>query len=221
MNCRKNTRYPHGILRVSTGKGYPPDIHPCFPYTWYLCFLCRRAARNLNRSAVFSILELPKILFAYGGKLPHRKRKGCLWERQPFLISCLEGEVAALVAACNGVKRSRIRCRSSGCRSGSRHLRALRSRSDSTLLYAPCTDRGVPTTIELARLDVKRNRYHIINLAGVVLNTILSKDFKAYFTRVLLLRLQYVRLHLPRITRLAGATLLRQYLNDFSDYVHC
>lgn len=27
MNCRKNTRYPHGILRVSTGKGYPPDIH--------------------------------------------------------------------------------------------------------------------------------------------------------------------------------------------------
>ena len=27
MNCRKNTRYPHGILRVSTGKGYPPHIH--------------------------------------------------------------------------------------------------------------------------------------------------------------------------------------------------
>lgn len=190
---------------------YPPDIH----LTIHLCLAARSSCNDARRIVPTPLADRDR----------NRKRKGCLWSGSLLLISYLEWEVAALVAACNGIKGSRVShrsccCLSSGCGSGSRHLRTLRSRCHSTLLYAPCADRGVPTTVELARLDVKRNRYHIINLARVVLDTILSEYLEAHFTRVLLLCLQYIRLYFPRIARLAGAALLRQYLNDFSDYVH-
>ena len=140
----------------------------------------------------------------------------------------LEWQVAGLVV-CGSVEHLRV-SNGSGLRSGSRcccrcsrlgrSLCGGLSRSHIPLLNTPSTDTGVPTTVELARLNVKRNGYQIVDVARVVLDTLLAEDFKAYLARILLLRLQYIRLYFPWVTRFADAFLQRQYLYDFSYNFH-
>ncbi len=140
----------------------------------------------------------------------------------------LEGQVAGLVV-CGSVEHLRV-SNGSGLRSGSRCCcRCCRlgccsgglSRSHIPLLNTPSTDTGVPTTVELARLNVKRNGYQVVDVARVVLDFVLAEDFEADLARILLLRLQHIRLHLPRVTcATAGTRLQRQYLYDFSYNFH-
>ena len=141
----------------------------------------------------------------------------------------LEGQVAGLVV-CGSVEHLRV-SNGSGLRSGSRcccrcsrlgrSLCGGLSRSHIPLLNTPSADTGVPTTVELARLNVKRNGYQVVDVARVVLDFVLAEDFEADLARILLLRHQYIRLQLPRVTcATAGTRLQRQYLYDFSYNFH-
>lgn len=143
----------------------------------------------------------------------------------------LKWQVAGLVV-CRRVKHLRVSGRSglSSCslRSGRCCCGCCRlgcssgglSRSLIALLHAPSADAGVPATVELARLNVERNGYQVVDVARVVLDTVLAEDFEAYLAWILLLRLQYIRLYFPWVTRFADAFLQRQYLYDFSYNFH-
>lgn len=144
--------------------------------------------------------------------------------------SQLERQIAGLIV-CGSVKHLRVGCGSGlsgGLRSGSSRccyrlsssLCGGLSRRLVALLHTPSADTGVPATVELARLNVERNGYQVVNVARVVLDTLLAEDFKADLARVLLLSLQYIRLYFPWVTRFANTFLYRKNLYDFSYYIH-
>ena len=140
--------------------------------------------------------------------------------------SQLERQIAGLIV-CGSVKHLRVGCGSGlsgGLRSGSSRCGCgccyRLSRRLVALLHTPSADTGVPATVELARLNVERNGYQVVNVAKVVLDTLLAEDFKADLARVLLLSLQYIRLYFPWVTRFANTFLYRKNLYDFSYYIH-
>lgn len=145
--------------------------------------------------------------------------------RRPASRWGLERKVAALV--CRTVESGGVCCRSSRCLCRGRLCYGSGGSHGSsrcgycTLLYAPSTDRSVPTPVEFAGFYIERDRNNIVYLARVGLNTLLAEEFETYLTRVLFLRLEDIRLRLPWVARFARTALLGKYLNDFTYNIHC
>jgi len=86
-----------------------------------------------------------------------------LSNRQKRNKSCSERKVGTVIGSSHGIESCRVSSHRNCCggrrcsctRSGSRHVGLLGRIIHYTLLHTPCTDRSVPTTVELAAFNIE------------------------------------------------------------------